>query len=145
MVKYDDLREPLKSEYDQMSIRRITGPFKSHSGQMSIRRPTVILKKSNFLSFFFPFCLSPVCHYFIVYILRIMFTFYFFPVILDFIKNIVRFVLILPAILDVQSSLLSINMRNGFFHVKNFLRFKFNQYIYILYLSNEYTTTYRYH
>ena len=51
MVKYDDLREPLKSEYDQMSIRRITGPFKSHSGQMSIRRPTGILKKSHFLSF----------------------------------------------------------------------------------------------
>jgi hypothetical protein len=60
--------------------------------------------------------------------------FLLFPVILELIKNIVRFALILPAILDVQFSLLSINMWNGFFHVKNFFLFKFNQYIYILYL-----------
>jgi hypothetical protein len=59
--------------------------------------------------------------------------FLLFPVILEFIKIIVRFALILPAILDIQSSLLSINMCNGFFHVKNVFRFKFNQYIYILY------------
>ena len=49
--------KPLKSEYDQMSIRRLTGPFNSHSGQMSIRQHTGILKKSNFLSFCVSFLL----------------------------------------------------------------------------------------
>jgi hypothetical protein len=49
--------------------------------------------------------------------------FLLFPSILEFIKNIVRFVLILPAILDVQSSLLSINMCNWFFHVRNYIGF----------------------
>ena len=40
--------------------------------------------------------------------------------------------LILPAILDVQSSSLLINMCNGFFHIKKFFLFKFNQYIYLI-------------
>jgi hypothetical protein len=61
MVKwvYDDLREPLKSEYVQMSIHRLTGPFKSQSGQMSIRGLTGILKKSNFFLFVFAFFCLP--------------------------------------------------------------------------------------
>ena len=58
--------------------RNQTGPLrKGQSGQMSIRRPTGIFKKSNFLSFCFCIFLSPVCHYFIVYILWIMFAFCF--------------------------------------------------------------------
>jgi cell division protein FtsB len=37
----------------------------------------VSLISQTFFLFVFAFCLSPVCHYFIVYILWIMFTFYF--------------------------------------------------------------------